>query len=355
MASSRKELNGHRQEKNQMSKINVAIVGVGNVTKTLIKGLEFYQNSTEGLWHPKLAGFTVNDISVRGVYDVDSSKVGKKIKDMVTDYKINSDLSVQAGILDDPINVPNGQLKSVKHSEFVDSLKKIKPDFLVNLISSGMDKSSESYAKAALEVGCSFLNATSSKTISPELRSSFESKGVMILGDDLMSQFGGTAFHRGMMELLINRGITIRKAYQLDVGGNADTQNTMAEQLREKKRKIKTESISIEVPYMFRSTAGTTEYAEQLGNSRVSYYWIEAKGFLGAPLEMDLSLRTNDSTNGCNVILDSIRAAKFAISKNDLAKSEIISAYAFKNPPKKTKIRESIKAFEETFANSANY
>lgn len=334
-----------------MSKINVAITGVGNVTKTLIKGLEFYKNSTEGLWHPKLAGFTVNDISVSGVYDVDSSKVGKKIKDIITDYKIDSDFPVQAGIADDIINIPNSQVKSVKYNEFVDSLKKIKPDFLVNLISSGMEKSSESYAKAALEAECSFFNATSSKTITPQLKSSFESKGLMILGDDLMSQFGGTAFHRGMMEFMVNRGITIHKAYQLDVGGNADTQNTMAEQLREKKRKIKTESISVEVPYPFSSTAGTTEYASQLGNSRVSYYWMEAKGFLGAPIEMDLSLRTSDSSNGCNVILDSIRAAKFAISKKDITKSDIISAYAFKNPLKKTKIRESIKAFEEAFAN----
>ncbi|MBI5377404.1 MAG: hypothetical protein HZA82_02115, partial [Thaumarchaeota archaeon] len=80
-----------------MSTINVTITGVGSVTKTLIKGLHFYKNSTEGLWHPKLAGFTVNDISVSGVYDVDSSKVGKKIKDIITDYKIDSDLSVQAG------------------------------------------------------------------------------------------------------------------------------------------------------------------------------------------------------------------------------------------------------------------
>ena len=334
-----------------MSKIKVAITGIGNVTKTLIKGLEFYKNSTQGLWHPKLAGFSVNDITLGGAYDVDSAKIGKKIKDIITDYKIDSDLSVQAGIADDQINIPNGQVKSVKYNEFVDSLKKINPDFLVNLISSGMDKSSENYARAALEVGCSFLNATSSKTITPQLKSSFESKGLMILGDDLMSQFGGTAFHRGMMEFMVNRGITIQKAYQLDVGGNTDTQNTMAEQLREKKRKIKTESISVEVPYPFRSTAGTTEYAEQLGNSRVSYYWMEAKGFLGAPIEMDLSLRTNDSSNGCNVILDSIRAAKFAISKNDFAKSDIISAYAFKNPPRKTKIRESIKAFEEAFVN----
>ena len=331
-------------------KINIAISGIGTVAKTLLKGFEFYKNSTEGLWHPKLSGFTLNDIVVSGVFDVDPSKVGKKISSIITDYKINSDLTVQAGISEDPIKVSDGNVKSVKYNEFVDSLKRLKPDFLVNLISSGMDKSSESYANAALEASCSFFNATSSKTITSQLKSSFESKGLMILGDDLMSQFGGTAFHRGMIEFMVNRGITIQKAYQLDVGGNTDTQNTMAEQLREKKRKIKTESISVEAPYTFRSTAGTTEYAEQLGNSRVSYYWMEAKGFLGSAIEMDLSLRTNDSSNGCNVILDCLRAAKSAISKKDLSKSDVISAYAFKNPPKKTKIRESIKAFEEAFA-----
>ena len=332
-------------------KINIAIAGLGNVTKMLVKGLQFYKNSAEGLWHPKLAGFTLNDISISGMFDVDSTTVGKKVRDIITDYTVDSDLSIQPGISEDSARIFSGGLKSVKYDEFLNSLKKLKPDFLINLISSGMDKSSESYAKAALEAGCSFFNATSSKIITPALKSSFESKGLMILGDDLMSQFGGTAFHRGMMEFMVNRGITIRKAYQLDVGGNPDTQNTMAEALREKKRQIKTESIAVEVPYPFRSTAGTTEYAEQLGNSRVSYYWMEAKGFLGSTIEMDLALRTNDSTNGCNVILDCIRAAKSSISKKDLAKSDIISAYAFKNPRKKVKIRESIKVFEEAFVN----
>lgn len=337
------------------SKISIAITGIGNVAKTLIKGVEFYKNSTEGLWHPKLAGFTVGNAIVTGVFDVDSTKVGKKVTDLITDYKINSNnLVVQPGIIEDPTPThlaKHGTVKSVKYDEFVSSLKKLKPDFLINLVSSGMDKSGESYAKAALETGSSFFNATASKITTPQMRSAFESKGIMILGDDMMSQFGGTAFHRGMIEFMTNRGITIQKAYQLDVGGNPDTQNTMAEELREKKRKIKTESIAIETSYPFKSTAGTTEYAEQLGNSRVSYYWMEAKGFLGSTVEMDLTLRTNDSSNGCNVILDSIRAAKMAISKKDLTKSEIISAYAFKNPPKKMKIRDSIKAFEEAFAN----
>jgi len=351
----RKELNGDFQEKSSVPGINIALVGIGNVATTLVKGLEFYKNSTEGLWHPKLGGFTLNDLTLSVAYDIDSAKVGKKMHELLKNYKTSFDsLTIQPGILEDasPAHVAeNGQVKTTSFDEFVSSLKKTKPDFLVNLISSGMERSSEKYAKAALDAGCSFFNATSANTVTEQTRKAFESKGLMILGDDLMSQFGGTAFHRGMIDFITSRGIRLQKAYQLDVGGNQDTKNTMAEETREKKRQIKTHSIAIESPVPFMSTAGTTEYAEQLGDSRVSYYWMEARGFLNSTIEMDLSLRTNDSTNGCNVIIDSIRAAKKSLSKKDLSKAEIISAYAFKNPPRKIHIRECIKAFEDEFVN----
>ncbi len=334
-------------------KIKVAVVGFGNVSSTLIKGLEFYKASTEGLWHPNVAGFTLNDITISAVYDVDAQKVGKKISDMVKNQKTDfGNLTIQPGILEDVVPqhiAQNGQTKTASYDEFVESLKKIKPDFLINLISSGMERSSEKYSKAALDAGCSFFNATSAKTTTEQMKKAFETKGLMILGDDLMSQFGGTAFHRGMIDFMTTRGIKVQKAYQLDVGGNNDTKTTMAEEVRERKRRIKTESISIESPTPFRSTAGTTEYAEQLGDSRVSYYWMEAKGFLNSPIEMDLSLRTSDSTNGCNIIVDCLRAASKSISNKDLSKSDIISAYAFKNPPKKSHIREGNKTFEEAF------
>ena len=353
---SRKELNDERQEKNIVSdKISLALVGMGNVSSTLVKGFEFYKNSTDGLWHPTVGGLTLNDFTISAVYDIDSSKVGKNIGSLVKDSKSDfASLVIQPGIAEEtapPHITKKGQIKSSSYDIFVDSLKKAKPDFLVNVISSGMEKSSEKYAQAALEAGCSFFNATSAKTTTDQTRKSFESKDIMILGDDLMSQFGGTAFHRGMIDFMTSRGIILRKAYQLDVGGNQDTQNTMAEETRERKRLIKTESIAIESPTPFMSTAGTTEYAEQLGDSRVSYYWMEAKGFLASPVELDLSLRTSDSTNGCNVIVDSIRAAKKSISKKDFSKVDIISAYAFKNPTKKIHIRECIKSFEEAFLN----
>lgn len=336
-------------------KISLALIGVGNVAITLVKGFEFYKNSTEGLWHPKIGGLTLNDFTISAVFDIDSSKVGKKMSDIVKNNKTDfGNLIVQPGIASDEAPnhiIQNGQIKSSSYEEFVKSLKSIKPDFIVNLISSGMEESSKKYAKAALEAGCSFFNATSANTTTDQIIKEFNSKGIMILGDDLMSQFGGTAFHRGMIDFMANRGIFLQKAYQLDVGGNQDTQNTMAEETREIKRQIKTQSIAIESPIPFKSTAGTTEYAEQLGDSRVSYYWMEARGFLNSPIELDLSLRTNDSTNGCNVIVDSIRAAKKSLSNKDFAKADIISAYAFKNPPKKMHIRECIKTFEDFFLN----
>lgn len=354
--TTRKELNDDRQEKNNVSdKISLALVGIGNVSVTLVKGFEFYKNSTDGLWHPKVGGLSLSDFTVTAAYDIDASKVGKNLSSLIKGSKSDfGNITVQPGIADDvtPSHISqNGQVKSSSYDEFVNSLKKAKPDFVVNLISSGMEKSSEKYAKAALDAGCSFFNATAAKTATDQTRKQFESKGLLILGDDLMSQFGGTAFHRGMIDFMASRGILLQKAYQLDVGGNQDTQSTMAEETRERKRQIKTDSISIESPIPFKSTAGTTEYAEQLGDSRVSYYWMEAKGFLDSPIELDLSLRTNDSTNGCNVIVDTIRAAKKIISSKDFAKADIISAYAFKSPSKKMHIRECIEAFVETFAN----
>lgn len=333
-------------------KIRVAIAGMGNVATTLVKGLEFYKNSTDGLWHPKVSGMTLDNFELVAVFDIISNKVGKTVGQVVNQNTSFSEIPVKPGLMADPVPShigQNGQVKTSSHEDVVSLLKAAKPDFLLNVISSGLDKTSEKYSEAALEAGCSFFNATSAKTANEKTRKLFEARGLVILGDDLMSQFGGTAFHRGMIDFMTSRGIRIQKAYQLDVGGNQDTMNTMAEETREKKRNIKTESIAIESPYPFRSTAGTTEYAEQLGDSRVSYYWMEARGFLGSAIEMDLSLRTSDSTNGCNIIVDSLRAAKGLLSTKNLEKADVISAYAFKNPEKKMHIRDSIKYFEESF------
>jgi myo-inositol-1-phosphate synthase len=220
----------------------------------------------------------------------------------------------------------------------------------LNLISSGMDKTSLAYAKAALQARVSFVNATPAKiATNASLAKKFAASKLVLAGDDLLSQFGGTAFHKGMIDFMVERGVHVKQSYQLDVGGSAETKNTMSEHIRMLKRGMKTRSIGMEAPYKFESVAGTTEYTDFLGDSRNSYYWMSSEGFLGSNIVMDLTLRTNDGSNAGNVLLDVVRAA--AAKKVKAAKaSEVISAFGFKSPPKQFKIREAYVNFLNAFA-----
>ena len=93
-------------------------------------------------------------------------------------------------------------------SEFYDSLKKKNPDIVINLISLGLHKSSEKYAEIFADIGSSFINAThTSIAINESFIKTFKDKKLIVVGDDLMSQFCGTAFHKGFMNLMYERGI----------------------------------------------------------------------------------------------------------------------------------------------------
>ena len=65
-----------------------------------------------------------------------------------------------------------------------------------------------------------------------------------MVGDDLMSQFGGTAFHKGILDFINSRGLKVEKDYQLDVGGGNETLNTITEEIRSAKRDIKSKAIA---------------------------------------------------------------------------------------------------------------
>jgi myo-inositol-1-phosphate synthase len=338
-----------------MADIRVAVIGVGNVGGTFVQGIDYYSGkNTIGLWHQKVAGLKPSNVKVVAAFDIDPTKVGRSLSQVATgstkkyhDVK-NSKVTVSPGILADS----NGKINSpakVSTDDFAKELKKSGAQVVLNLISSGMDKTSLEYAKAALAARASFVNATPAKiATNPALAKKFASNRLVLAGDDLLSQFGGTAFHKGMIDFIVERGVHVKKSYQLDVGGSAETKNTMDERIRMLKRGMKTGSIGMEAPYRFESVAGTTEYTDFLGDSRNSYYWMSSEGFLGSNIVMDLTLRTSDGANAGNVLLDVVRATgkKGKPSKT----SEVISAYGFKNPPKQFKIRDAYSNFVSMFA-----
>jgi myo-inositol-1-phosphate synthase len=344
-------------------KVKVAVAGVGNCTSVFLQGLEFYsrEEAPSGLWHPIIAGMRPRDIQVVAAFDIDAGKVGAELSDAVF-AKPNvakkyvdipkSNVKVAAGISKGDVapHLSESKLVASKRSGVTETLRKSGAELLVNLISSGSDDSSEEYAVASLDAGCSFINCTPSLLLQrPKLVSAFQRAKLPLVGDDLMSQFGGTVFHRGLVNLMVKRGVRISKSYQLDVGGGSETFNTIDEEIKMAKRKVKTSSVAHEVPYEFETVAGTTDFVDYMGNERTSYFWTEGTGFLNSKVEVDVYLRSSDGANAGNILLDVIRATHRSASSGKLGAVDEICAYGFKSPPKQMHYDEAYQKFAAVF------
>ncbi len=347
-------------------RIRIAIAGVGNCASVLIQGLQYYgkDDTLPGLWHRVVGGFRVSDIEIVEAFDIDSNKVGLDLTEAIFMPPNNVakyvnlksfGVKVREGILLDRLSPYLKQAINLSNNEVsIEDIAKIliegKVDIFVNLISSGMDKSSYAYAKAALQAKCSFINCTPSPIISnEELVKGFEDSKLVLIGDDLMSQFGGTVFHKGILSFMHKRGVKVLKSYQLDVGGGLETLNTIDEEIKANKRILKTNAIISEIPYEFESVAGTTDYVDYLGNNRVSYFWIEGEGFLGSPIKIDIYLKTRDGPNAGNILLDVIRAVQFARRNGYYGLVNEICNYGFKRSPKIMNLDESYQRFKEIY------
>ena len=325
-----------------MAGVKTAVIGVGNVGTTFSKGLQYYSNGSNkiGLWHHRVAGLRPADIKIVAAFDVDPGKVGKPLSEA-------GRLVVQPGIVDEQEKATlKPEARTTDGRAFYRTLEESGADVVLNLVSSGLDRTSLAYAKSALKAGMSFVNATPSKIArNSTLYKSFAKEKLVLAGDDLLSQLGGTAFHKGMIDFMVERGVHVNRSYQLDVGGSEETKKTMDERIKMAKREMKTESIGFEAPYAFESVAGTTEYSDFLGDSRNSYYWMSSTGFMGSEIIMDLTLRTSDGPNAGNVLFDVVRA-----TAKPKKRPEVISAYGFKNPPTKLGIRKAYAEFVKLYA-----
>ena len=70
-----------------MTKIRVAIVGVGNCASSLVQGIHYYQSRREedaiGLMHWDLGGYLPSDVEVVAAFDVDRRKVGRDVSEAI--------------------------------------------------------------------------------------------------------------------------------------------------------------------------------------------------------------------------------------------------------------------------------
>src|SRR5437773_8960503 len=71
-----------------MSKVRVAIIGVGNCASSLVQGVHYYRNAKDtdfvpGLMHVNLGGYHVRDVEFSAALDIDRNKVGKDLGEAI--------------------------------------------------------------------------------------------------------------------------------------------------------------------------------------------------------------------------------------------------------------------------------
>lgn len=322
--------------------MRLAFFGWGNSARAVTNAVRMAKEGKDfGIWHKKVGGLNVSDVDIACAFDVDSTRLGK-----------SNGVEVFPGIGMDqrPAHVQEDKYKTADADYVERKLKELKVDMAFNLVSSGQNESSRGYARLCSKLGIAFANGTSASIVKDsKLVRLFENNDVLLAGDDLMSQLGGTVLHRGIVDFISSRGVKVTKSYQLDVGGSTDTLNTIYEDVRAQKRKIKSQSIASESSGQMETVAGTTDYVDFLGSRRTVYLWLECEGPMQEKFTIDIFYKSSDPANAVNVVLDVVRAMEFERKKGSRGVAEVISAYAFKNPPRIEKAREALEKFEKTY------
>jgi myo-inositol-1-phosphate synthase len=140
----------------------------------------------------------------------------------------------------------------------------------------------------------------------PATLAAFERRGVPLIGDDLASHLGTSVVHRALLGLLNDRGLSLVSSYQLNLGGNEDFKNLRT--AGESKRASKLNALAQEGLDTSRvEVIPSAGFVSHLNDNKVGMLNIEAVGWAGTPISVDLKLKVQDSSNAAGVIIDLIR------------------------------------------------
>ncbi|MEO5317954.1 inositol-3-phosphate synthase [Arthrobacter sp. CC3] len=349
--------------------IRVAIVGVGNCAASLVQGVHYYrdadpQATIPGLMHVEFGKYHVNDVQFVAAFDVDGKKVGVDLADAILASENNTikiadvpptGVTVQRGHTLDGLG--RYYLETIEQSpaepvDVVQALKDAKADVMVCYLPVGSQEAAEFYAQAAIDAGVAFVNALPVFLAgTKEWADKFTAAGVPIVGDDIKSQIGATITHRVMAKLFEDRGVTLDRTYQLNVGGNMDFKNMLERDRLESKKISKTQAVTSNVEAELAAKdvhIGPSDYVQWLDDRKWAFVRLEGRNFGDAPVSLEYKLEVWDSPNSAGVIIDAIRAAKIGLDRGIGGPLLSASSYFMKSPPEQFNddlAREKVEAF----------
>jgi myo-inositol-1-phosphate synthase len=341
-----------------MGSIRVAIVGVGNCASSLVQGVHYYRDAdptqtVPGLMHVTFGDYHVRDVEFVAAFDVDDKKVGKDLAEAINASENNtikiadvptSGVTVQRGVTLDGLGKYYRETIDESAAEPVDvvaALRDAKVDVLVSYLPVGSENADKFYAQCAIDAGVAFVNALPVFIASdPEWAAKFEEAGVPVIGDDIKSQVGATITHRVMAKLFEDRGVTLDRTYQLNVGGNMDFKNMLERERLESKKVSKTQAVTSNLEGSLAGKIhdknvhiGPSDYVAWLDDRKWAYVRLEGRAFGDAPLNLEYKLEVWDSPNSAGIIIDAIRAAKIAKDRGIGGALLSASSYLMKSPP----------------------
>jgi myo-inositol-1-phosphate synthase len=337
-----------------MGAIRVAIVGVGNCASSLVQGVEYYRNAdpsdrVPGLMHVQFGDYHVSDIEFVAAFDVDAKKVGQDLSHAIFASENNtikisdvppSGVTVARGNTLDGLGRYYRDMVTESDEEPVDvvqALKDARADVLVCYLPVGSEDAAKFYAQCAIDAKVAFVNALPVFIAgTPEWAKKFEDAGVPIVGDDIKSQVGATITHRVLTKLFEDRGVTVDRTYQLNVGGNMDFMNMLERDRLESKKISKTQSVTSQMSREIGARnvhIGPSDYVAWLDDRKWAFIRLEGRAFGDVPLSLEYKLEVWDSPNSAGVIIDALRAAKIAKDRGVGGPILSASSYFMKSPP----------------------
>ena len=337
-----------------MSRVRVAIVGVGNCASSFVQGVHYYRNAKEnelipGIMHANLGGYHIRDIEFSAAIDIDRNKVGKDLSEAIFAWPNNTykfqemprlGVTVQRGMTHDGLGMYLSKIIQKAPGSTVDIvalLKDTKTDVVVNYLPVGSEEATKWYVEQVLEAGCGFVNAIPVFIARERYwQKRFEKKGLPVIGDDIKSQVGATILHRVLARLFRDRGVRLDRTLQLNIGGNTDFLNMLERSRLESKKISKTCAVTSMLDYELGPRnvhIGPSDYVEWLDDRKWAYIRLEGTTFGDVPLNLELKLEVWDSPNSAGVMIDSVRCCKLAMDSGLSGALIGPCAYFKKSPP----------------------
>jgi len=349
--------------------VKVGIIGVGNCARALLEGTAYYrarESGTQftgreriaGLMHTMVGPYGPGAIEPVAAWDVDTEKVGKDLWTAIRsgqnldvgirldrgEEPVGADVEVQrAPTLDgtgarylDKITLAE-DWPNIDGREVEQQIRDSGVQVLLNYLPVGSQTATEWWAERALNTGCAFVNNIPVFIArNPTWRQRFRDAGLALVGDDIKSQLGATYLHRALVKAFSDRGITLDRTFQLNVGGNMDFYNMLERSRLVTKKESKTGAVTDAYAGKLAPDnvhIGPSDYVPWLGDTKIAIVKCEGRGFGGAPIEVDMTIKVPDSPNSAGVVIDAARLARYATDRNDVHVDRWVSAWLFKAPP----------------------